>query len=160
MELKAVRFSTNNVDEELLEVLNALLPPREVRRRLRGKEPPPRALLKLAYPDFKFSIFCEFRSINGLNYVTWILFEYRDSCPNASIFQSVCLMYPCPGSSRPPATPQRAASPHMPGQAPPAASAVPRGRVGKPVVLSLWVFHGDYGNPLLSFLGVIISHIV
>ena len=36
-----MRFSTNNVDEELLEVLNALLPPREVRRRLRGKEPPP-----------------------------------------------------------------------------------------------------------------------
>ena len=73
---------------------------------------------------------------------------------NASIFQLVCLMYPCPGSfGRPPATPQRAASPQMPAQAPPAASAVPRGRVGKPVVLSLWVFHGDYANPLLSFLG-------
>ena len=34
-----MRFSTNNVDDELLEVLNALLPPHAVRRRLRGKEP-------------------------------------------------------------------------------------------------------------------------
>lgn len=39
---------------------------------------------------------------------------------------------PSTGSSRPPATPQRAASPQMPAQAPPAASAVPRGRVSAP----------------------------
>ena len=37
MDHKAVRFSTKNVESELLEVLNALLHP--VRRRLRGKEP-------------------------------------------------------------------------------------------------------------------------
>ena len=38
-ELQAVCLSTQKTKADLLEVVNALLPP--VRRRLRGKEPPP-----------------------------------------------------------------------------------------------------------------------
>jgi len=48
MELKAVRLSTMNAERELLEVVNGLLLPKAVRRRLRGKQPPPNAYGPLA----------------------------------------------------------------------------------------------------------------
>lgn len=54
MELKAIRLSTKNAEDELLEVVNALLLPRAVRRRLRGKQPPPQnayGLLALPPPQ-------------------------------------------------------------------------------------------------------------
>jgi len=51
-ELKAVRLSTRGSEDELLEVVNALLIPRAVRRRrLRGKQPPPNAYGPLALPS-------------------------------------------------------------------------------------------------------------
>eukprot|EP00434_Breviolum_minutum_P025203 symbB.v1.2.022263.t1/scaffold1971.1/size94200/1 len=53
MELKALRLSTKNknAEDELLEVVNALLHPRAVRRRLRGKQPAPNAYGPLALPS-------------------------------------------------------------------------------------------------------------